>query len=54
MTKKCSECGGVLISYTYKGKTILECSRCGRKKEIVETEKIIDMSETANLKVIMD
>jgi len=54
MTKKCSECGGTLSTCIYEDKIVLKCSRCGRKKEIVETEKIIDMSETANLKVIME
>jgi tRNA(Ile2) C34 agmatinyltransferase TiaS len=48
---KCSECGGDVkeIGNVYK------CTKCGREKKIekkiVET---IDMSETANLNVIME
>ena len=55
MVMKCSECGGVISKGHKDNKTILKCMQCGREKnfeeKVVET---IDMSETANLKVIME
>ena len=61
--KKCSECGGIVSESIIPpssgkegvGTTVYKCIQCGRErrveKNVVET---INMSETANLEVIMD
>lgn len=60
MVFKCSECGGILRTIkTYDIHNIPHkkyiCTNCGRERKfdekVVET---IDMSENANLKVIME
>jgi len=51
MVMKCSECGGEVkkCEKTYR------CIKCGREKKFEEKViETIDMSETANLKVIME
>lgn len=52
---KCSECSGKLNIIQNKDKTVYKCSKCGRERvipaKVIET---IDMSDTANLDVIME
>lgn len=56
LTFKCSECGGEInVIKKVNGKhhyNAFVCSDCGRER-VMGNEKIIDMSETANLSVIM-
>lgn len=47
---KCSECGGDVEKHegTYR------CTQCGRERKEEENVEIIDMSETAELSIIME
>lgn len=49
MIFKCSECGGEIKKC---GKTY-RCTKCG-KERIIEEKQIVDMSENANLSVLME
>lgn len=51
MVLKCSECGGEVRKV---GNTTFICTRCGRERKIEDKPKIINMSETANLDIIME
>jgi len=58
MRFQCSECGGeikIVRSINSKDSTKkYVCNKCGRKCVIKENTKIVDMSETANLEVLME
>lgn len=51
ITFKCSECDGDIL----RQKNVYKCTKCGRERKLKEkTVKVIDMSETADLTVIME
>jgi len=54
----CSECGGQIeaIEYTNSNDSFKKyvCNKCGRERVIKENTKTIDMSETANLELLME